>query len=455
MKLIMKQINLNFLRKTQLLNIYSNLITDEILSDNQITTLLKLAIIFINQGTEPVVKFGYKIILAYSNKYKNYQPLYDIAINNGYIPIAKTIEHNHKEKFENNFLNAFQSAFIENFKNDNIYFTEQQKEMNDIFNSQILNTSAFVAPTSYGKSMLLIDLISKINNKPVCIIVPTKALLAQTKKRILKNKLKRKIITHPDMYIKSDKNFIAILTQERLLRLLEKNKTLYFDFVFVDEAHNLLDNDYRNRLLAITLAILKKRNTSSAFKFLTPFLIDTSNLKISLAEYNISEYKITESLKIDKFFCYNFKKEKQLKIYDQFLNTFISQHKQTFTEDIDLIIKKQGTKNIVYFNKPPDIENFAKKLTPHTSKTLSKKITKVCNEISEYLHKDYNLITCLKKGVVYHHGSVPDIIKLYIEKLFTDESEIKFIITSSTLLEGVNIPAEKLFMLDYKKGRKK
>ena len=56
---------------------------------------------------------------------------------------------------------------------------------------------------------------------------------------------------------------------------------------------------------------------------------------------------------------------------------------------------------------------------------------------------------------MYHHGSVPDIIKLYIENLFSTEKELKFIVTSSTLLEGVNIPAEKLFLMDYRKGRRK
>ncbi|MCK5686905.1 hypothetical protein KAJ27_22390, partial [bacterium] len=39
--------------------------------------------------------------------------------------------------------------------------------------------------------------------------------------------------------------------------------------------------------------------------------------------------------------------------------------------------------------------------------------------------------------------------------LFTIEEELKFIVTSSTLLEGVNIPAEKLFLMDYRKGRRK
>jgi len=59
----------------------------------------------------------------------------------------------------------------------------------------------------------------------------------------------------------------------------------------------------------------------------------------------------------------------------------------------------------------------------------------------------------MEKGVVYHHGSVPDIVKLYIENVYTNEKSIQHIVTTSTLLEGVNIPAQKLFMLDVMKGR--
>ncbi len=43
--------------------------------------------------------------------------------------------------------------------------------------------------------------------------------------------------------------FIGALTQERLLRLLER-MTLFFDCIYVDEAHNIFSNDNRNVLLA-------------------------------------------------------------------------------------------------------------------------------------------------------------------------------------------------------------
>lgn len=48
---------------------------------------------------------------------------------------------------------------------------------------------------------------------------------------------------------------------------------------------------------------------------------------------------------------------------------------------------------------------------------------------------------------------MPDAIRIYVEELYRSESEIKFIVTSSTLLSGVNLPAERMFILDNRRGR--
>ena len=44
--------------------------------------------------------------------------------------------------------------------------------------------------------------------------------------------------------------FISVLTQERALRLLQKNEELYFDTLYIDEAHNLFNKDSRTILLS-------------------------------------------------------------------------------------------------------------------------------------------------------------------------------------------------------------
>lgn len=103
-------------------------------------------------------------------------------------------------------------------------------------------------------------------------------------------------------------------------------------------------------------------------------------------------------------------------------------------------------------NKPVDIEDFALSLAEVLPDVESYTIDEAIENISQYLKPQYHLLKCLKKGIIYHHGSVPDAIRGYVENLYKKDDAVKFVITSSTLLSGVNLPAEKLFILDNRKG---
>jgi hypothetical protein len=88
------------------------------LTENEKFLLLKFAVVFLNYGEKELEKLGYRIILSYSNLFNDYIPLYDIAINKNYIPVAKFIEDKYfnPEEYEQNFHRLFMSAYKENFK---------------------------------------------------------------------------------------------------------------------------------------------------------------------------------------------------------------------------------------------------------------------------------------------------------------------------------------------------
>ena len=455
-----KELTLSRLRNTDISEFYEELLFSNKISRKKLETFLTLGVLFLNSENSNIHNFGYKLILLYVNKTKDYRPLYDIAISNGYIPIAKFIE----KKFlnsQNRFFNEFNSSYMENYKSNNIYLTREQKELTQYFDNNVEKNISVVAPTSYGKSDLIVSMLKKTSRKNICILVPTKALLSQTKKRILDAEIPHinKLIIYPEMFQNNNDKIVAILTQERLLRLLSKHKALEFDFVIVDEAHNLLNDDSRSILLASVITILEKRNRNTVFKFLTPFLIDSNNIKVQYSFYDINEYRIREYIKSEKVFLCDFREstEKQtrkygrLRVYEQFLNTF-HDSKQSFKDEEELLSKVSGQKNIIYFNKPKELEKFALQFSKQFPKIKSKRIKKACKNLAKYLHPSYNMIKCLKRGVIYHHGAIPNQIRLYIEELYKSEDSLKYIVTNSTLLEGVNIPAENLFLMENKKG---
>lgn len=463
------EISLSAMRRTESYDdsdfqkLYEKLLTtesgSEFLEDDKLF-LLKWAIVLLNNGNEDVKKLGYRIALRYANVFKEYVPLYDIALNLGFYPVAKVIEDHHlnKKAISESFFKTLQSAYKDIFKVDGKYLSSGQKALVNFSNS-VVSDSLVVAPTSYGKSEIMINkVLSNLNGK-VCIIVPSKALLAQTKRRLFENleiaSSVKRIITHPEMYRPGEDSFVAVLTQERLLRMLQIDPSLSIDHLLIDEAHNLLTRDERAELLVQVLFILKKRNDKINLSFFTPFIAKADSLESRHSTYKLDFKNTKEFIKVERFFIYD-TKVGVFSAYDQFINTHIPIDNFKL-DDFAFIQKFKARKNILYSNKPREVEEIALTIADtlgdvDLTADANGEFKEALNAISEYLDPEYKLLKCIKKGIVYHHGKVPELIRLYVESLYSKHKAFEFIATTSTLLEGVNIPAEKLFLMSVNKG---
>lgn len=63
--------------------------------------------------------------------------------------------------------------------------------------------------------------------------------------------------------------------------------------------------------------------------------------------------------------------------------------------------------------------------------------------IENSVHKNYSLAECVQKGVAYHHGKMPSHIRVVIEKAFS-QLLFKTIVCTTTLMQGVNLPAKNI-----------
>ncbi|MAX66516.1 MAG: hypothetical protein CME66_06235 [Halobacteriovoraceae bacterium] len=449
-------LTLRKLKKTDFFKVYETFLIKKNPSQDRCFVLLKMAIMFLRSNDEHLRNLGYRICVLYGNKKGDFAPLYDVAFNLGYFPIVRLIE-NKTELIgkEDSFFSMFQSSFLRNFENNEYTETFQQSDMKEKLDLSIKGESfAVIAPTSYGKSELIEEVVGL--NGPSCILVPTKALLAQTKRRILKKKSDKYIMTHPEMPLPQDiSKLVCIFTQERLIRLLQENEDIRFDYLFVDEAHNLLADNDRSRLLAVSVMMMKHKNDDLTSVYLTPFLKTPDNLRADGDDENYNELKISESLKTERYFYCDLEGENYIYAYDQYLDREIPIKANPYKGYEEFVAKVSRKKNIVYFNRPIKAQFFAKELAKQYPKIESNELKEAIKHIKEFTHKDYDLIYCLERGVVFHHGSMQDSIKLFIEYLYTNIKEMRFIITTSTLLEGVNIPAEAMFILDNRKGLRK
>src|SRR3546814_4146826 len=75
----------------------------------------------------------------------------------------------------------------------------------------------------------------------------------------------------------------------------------------------------------------------------------------------------------------------------------------------------------------------------------------VCSSDLEWLRREYPeewiLTKALERGIGIHHGNVPRAIQQYIIRAF-DSGEIKIIICTTTLIEGINTVAENVIIYD-------
>ncbi len=74
--------------------------------------------------------------------------------------------------------------------------------------------------------------------------------------------------------------------------------------------------------------------------------------------------------------------------------------------------------------------------------------------ISEHFHPDWTFQKALKGGIGMHHGRLPRSLAQYAVHAF-NEGRLKFLVCTSTLIEGVNTKAKNVIILDSKIGTTK
>lgn len=353
---------------------------------------------------------------------------------------------------------------------DNFVFTDSQF---DLFN-RLSNTTeySFSGPTSMGKSFMIKAFIKKImkNSPPenLVLIVPTRALINQFTID-LKNELSDltelynyRIITNSNVTdLISDRpyNYIFVLTPERFISYLSQDENPSIGFVFVDEAHKLA-NEKDSRSVTTYTAIEKALNKYGNIKlyFASP---NVSNPEVFLKLFNReskgSYYTTNESPVSQNLFFVDFINKEVEVISDEILvklnSNNLFENNQSVTQLINFL--GQDKNNLVYCNsKNKTIEKAYSFILGKEESEISADVKMAIKQVKEYIHPDYYLADLLKYKTAYHYGKLPQLIRNLIEELYKKE-DIKNVFCTSTLLEGVNMPTQNIFILDNRNGLRK
>ncbi|MGO1597425.1 MAG: DEAD/DEAH box helicase [Sphingobacteriaceae bacterium] len=421
-------------------------------NDNQITEreqefILSCAVIFfrhydLDNRYLSYFKIGYYIVLKYALLFKDYRPLYDISLQIGFYPISDFLTNKNIISFESLDEGMINRSIKRRYVSSESYVEtlEQNSSSTSILENLDKNV-AYIAPTSYGKSSIIRDVIQKNNFPRIGIVVPTKSLLIQTYNDIRALNLDYKLILHDDMYAHNEK-FIGILTQERATRLIVKHET-NFDVLFIDEAHNLLERDSRSFILSRLIQLNEKANPQQKVVYLSPLIDDPDNIKlIRTADANLYKRKIKHDFKVADI-CL-FEGDSSF-IYDKFTGELYNLNQPL--QFYPYIISNSKTKNFIYHNRPKKIEELSIALANHLRDVnLNEELRRIIKTLKNEVHRSFYLVSLIEKGIVYLHGKIPNVVKEYLEYKFKTIPQLKYIVANSVILEGINLPIDCLFI---------
>ena len=158
--------------------------------------ILSCALLFLNYYNQnPCYKnyfrIGYYIILKYSILFKDYKPLYDISLQIGFYPISDYILKHGIIQVDSLSEELINKSISEHYLYNNSYVEtfEQYINSREILSNK-LSDVVYVAPTSYGKSSLIKDVIKTFRYDKIGIIVQPNTLLTQIYNDIKKSKLR-------------------------------------------------------------------------------------------------------------------------------------------------------------------------------------------------------------------------------------------------------------------------
>ncbi|MGI7801825.1 DEAD/DEAH box helicase [Campylobacter coli] len=310
------------------------------------------------------------------------------------------------------------------------------REQSRVLKRLLSNDSLILsAPTSFGKSFIIDALIAIKKPKNILIIVPTISLLDETRRRLTRKFYDYKIITTTQQ-TKLENNNIFIFSPERAVEYFSfiRKENIKLDFFIVDEFYKISKEYENERFAPLQNAILKYTNISSQRYYVCPNIDKINNKNSILCEGMEFECLNFNTVFININKCYkeqNFKKEQKIiDIIKRDEKTLVYTKSQNSIKNVYAILSK----NDVVENSNILLENFSKWL-------------------SKYYGKHY-LNNALKIGIGIHHGKLHRCLSQLQVKLFDEKDLLKTIISTSSLIEGINIPAKNLILWDNKNGSK-
>lgn len=300
---------------------------------------------------------------------------------------------------------------------------EQSSLLKKLIDGQNIAVSA---PTSFGKSFVIDAFISIKKPKNILIIVPTIALTDETRRRLYRKFSDRyKIITTTDVEL-SDRN-IFIFPQERAMHYFNKLESI--DMLIIDEFYKASSKYDKERSPSLLKAIIKLSTKAKQKYFLAPNIA-------SIASNIFTDDMIFE----DKLG----------------FNTVFLERKDLFKEIGSDLVKKEAallkilfenkSKSLIYAASYGQIDIVSKLLAANLPLSESSLLSEFGTWLSENYQSDWMLTNLIRQGTGIHNGQMHRSLSQIQVKLFEEPDGLQNMISTSSIIEGVNTSAENVII---------
>lgn len=403
-----------------------------------------------------------------------------------------------QDEFFYDNLNDIKHSAIQNYYKSKVFsnnlLDKRQKEVIDKFMSLEQKRILVSAPTSFGKTFLLREIIflNRERYRNILLLFPTIALLNENTESvnqlIQELKLEYKIINNVYSGIEDTEKHIFILTPERALKLLADNANLSIDFFFFDEVYKIdedfdrnedsnekegeedvkQDNGNRAKAFRIVLYLLAK--SVKEYYLAGPYLNLNQvkkGMQIFLKDNNITpiqiEFEPTSRIEIDAWKMNSIEYHPVLgEIKKQLYAHAGPSTKEKVQGIVKYLQENRLGQAIFYCSTPSNSMKYTRDIIEAFSEEKEKEIP---YDFIEHLKKKYNvkigkskdstmywsLVQALENGIGIHHGKFPKYVQNEVLRLFNN-GDFDYLFCTSTIIEGVNTNAKNVVIINNSVG---
>jgi len=332
---------------------------------------------------------------------------------------------------------------------------------------------SFSAPTSAGKSTVLeLEIIRSLQagERRLVILVPTRALIRQVTFDLI-DLLNQAglggvpVLSAPDpAQITASRSVVCVFTQERLQTLLSNPEWGGdIDDLIVDEVQEIGEGA-RGQTLELVISQVLSRYPNCRVRFSSPLRSNPEYLLSTVGRLDGGVALVDHSAPVTQniFVVHRIRNEPQRAKYSVLLDGSVRNLGETdlpfkfrgtkSLADFALLLTRAGDSSIIYADGAAKAENLAEQIAAELPEVSAQGIDELIEFVTGHIHRDYHLAEVVSKGVGFHYGKLPQIVRAKVEDLLRDR-HIRFVCCTSTLLQGVNLPTKNIFVENPKRGK--